>query len=486
MKAAGVFKSLLLLSGWAVAAWLLFARPLEPIALAPPKERGTPMPPPSEATPVDAVFRDWSADPSLAGALVGFCLLDSTGKVIFSSPLAESALCPASALKTVTTAAALELLGDNFKFESFLHSSAEIDGEGVLDGDLVFAGHGDPTLSSDDLERFARALGLNRGLKRVRGRLLVDASYFPSPPVNDHWNWGDIGNAYGAGAFGVNLDHNRMVLRFEPGARPGDPARLVDAKPMTPQPEWDHQVTTGPAGSGDRVTVYSEPYGRRVTLRGTVPAGVEYFAVNAAIPDPPKLVEEILMSRLQEEFGVVFEGRPYPAESRIRANSKFLIGNPSAKLPEIIDHLHRVSDNLEAQCLFLTMGVEKKGDPAEVIRRHWESRGVTFTGLRLIDGSGLARANMIRPLDLAMVNHLARRGPHGERFRQSLTSDLDGKVRSKLGAMSGVKTEVGFITSEDSREVTFALMANGLDPEVDFWSLREKLLRGVAAKLTRQ
>ena len=93
---------------------------------------------------------------------------------------------------------------------------------------------------------------------------------------------------------------------------------------------------------------------------------------------------------------------------------------------------------------------------------------------------------MIRPLDLAMVNHLARRGPHGERFRQSLTSDLDGKVRSKLGAMSGVKTEVGFITSEDSREVTFALMANGLDPEVDFWSLREKLLRGVAAKLTRQ
>jgi D-alanyl-D-alanine carboxypeptidase/D-alanyl-D-alanine-endopeptidase (penicillin-binding protein 4) len=127
----------------------------------------------------------------------------------------------------------------------------------------------------------------------------------------------------------------------------------------------------------------------------------------------------------------------------------------------------------------------KNGDPSEVVRSHWESRGVTFTGLRMIDGSGLARANMIRPLDLAMVNHLARRGPHGERFRQSLTSYLDGMVRSKLGAMSGVRTEVGFLTLDDGREVTFALMANGLGLDVDFWPLREKLYREVASQLGR-
>jgi D-alanyl-D-alanine carboxypeptidase/D-alanyl-D-alanine-endopeptidase (penicillin-binding protein 4) len=159
----------------------------------------------------------------------------------------------------------------------------------------------------------------------------------------------------------------------------------------------------------------------------------------------------------------------------------------SSKLPEIIDHLHKVSDNLEAQCLFLTLGSQNRTDPdaAYTLVKHWRNRGVAFTGLRLIDGSGLARANMIRPLDLAMVNHLARRGPHGERFRQSLTSYLDGKVRSKLGAMSGVKTEVGFLTLDDGREVTFALMANGLGLDVDFWPLREKLLRGVASELTR-
>jgi D-alanyl-D-alanine carboxypeptidase/D-alanyl-D-alanine-endopeptidase (penicillin-binding protein 4) len=101
----------------------------------------------------------------------------------------------------------------------------------------------------------------------------------------------------------------------------------------------------------------------------------------------------------------------------------------------------------------------------------------------MIDGSGLARATMIRPVDLAKVNHLARKGAQGEAFRESLKSYLGGAVRSKLGAMSGVKTDVGFLTLADGREYAFALMANGLDPGLDFWPLREELLEEVKRKL---
>jgi D-alanyl-D-alanine carboxypeptidase/D-alanyl-D-alanine-endopeptidase (penicillin-binding protein 4) len=186
------------------------------------------------------------------------------------------------------------------------------------------------------------------------------------------------------------------------------------------------------------------------------------------------LAARILRAKL-EQAGVRFLGREKPRGLRERP---FVI-HKSAPLPEIIDHLHKVSDNLEAQCLFLTIGLKQQRDPIEVIRASWENSGVTFTGLRLIDGSGLARANMIRPLDLARVNHAARRGPHGERFRQSLTAYLNGNVRSKLGAMSGVKTEVGFLTMPDGREFTFALMANGLGLDVNYWPLREKLLEAV-------
>jgi D-alanyl-D-alanine carboxypeptidase/D-alanyl-D-alanine-endopeptidase (penicillin-binding protein 4) len=435
---------------------------------------------PLPANDLPTLFRDWSANPSLAGALVGFCVLDDTGQPLFASPLAATALCPASALKTVTTGAALGMLGPAFRFESVLASAAPLNPGGILAGDLVLVGGGDPTLSSADLQRMADQI-IRAGLKQVNGVVRSDGSVFPGPPVSDHWNWGDIGNAYGAGAYGVNIDHNRLSIRFKAGTAVGDPAEFLGGGPVAAGTRWDHRVTTGAAGSGDQVMVYSEPMGRVIRVRGTVPAGEVSFTVSGAIPDPPALAAEMLGSFL-ERGGVKILKQAGPAEDR----SIPLVVHRSLALPKIIDHLHRVSDNVEAQCLFLTLGAYLNRDPGEVVRAYWENSGVSFTGLRMIDGSGLARANMIRPLDLARINHAARRGSHGERFRQSLTSYLDGKVRSKLGAMSGVRTEVGFLTLEDGREVTFALMANGLDLKVDFWPLRERLLRDVASKLARQ
>lgn len=479
VKASSILKAILLLSGWGMAAWLFLSKPLEPVTLPLPKERGTPMPQPSNANPIENTFLEWSADPSLAGALVGFCVLDPSGKTVFASPLAETALCPASALKTVTTAAALEVLGSNKQFTTQLIQVGEITPSGQLNGGLLISGGGDPTFSSSDLAALTNAV-VKAGVKQINGK--VEAGYGGKEyPVSDHWNWGDIGNAYGAGAYGLNLDHNRIAITFQPAAREGDPATLLNDAPPTKDTRWVNQVLTGPAGSGDRVSVYSEPYGRTITLRGTVPLGESEFTVHGAMPDPAARTKEVFRASLEAAGVKVVEGEMLPVD-----HLDTLVFHKSAELAEIIDHLHKTSDNLEAQCLFLAIGSAAEADPAEAVRNHWESRGVAFTGLRLIDGSGLARANMIRPLDLARVNHSARRGPHGERFRQSLTSYLDGKVRSKLGAMSGVKTEVGFLTLEDGREVTFALMANGLALTVDFWPLRERLLRGVATELARQ
>ena len=343
----------------------------------------------------------------------------------------------------------------------------------MLQGDLLLVGSGDPTLSTEDLDAMVAEV-VTAGLKQVTGRLMVDASIFPTQAVNDHWNWGDIGNAYGAGAFGVNVNHNRLEIPFDPGATEGDPAILHSGLLATKDTRWINRVTTGATGSGDQVMVYSQPYGRTITLQGTVPLGESPFTITGAIPDPPAVAGEYLTKALQQK-GVKLLGR----ESTTAKPAVKLASHQSAPLPEIIDHLHRVSDNLEAQCLFLTMGRLQKLDPVKALRSYWERQGVFFTGLRLIDGSGLARATMIRPIDLAKVSHVARHGTHGDRFRQSLSPYLDGSVRAKLGAMSGVKTEVGFLTLPDGREVTFALMANGLDPAVNFWPLREQLLRAI-------
>lgn len=381
-------------------------------------------------------------------------------------------MCPASALKTVTTGAALELLGPEFRFETKVLAASDIDANGVLNGNLILRGSGDPTLDIADLDSLADDL-IRRGLKQVKGALRADASIFPATVVNDHWNWGDIGNAYGAGTFGINLEHNRVIFRFDGGAREGDVATLLDSTPALPGVAFQSSVTSGPADSGDQVMVYSQPYGRGIALSGKVPAGAKGFEVTGAIPNPPALAENRLRSRL-EQAGVKFQPtRPAsPAAAQVE-----LASHRSAALPEIIDHLHRVSDNLEAQSLFLTIGNAKRQAPEAALRSYWEDQGITTKHWRLIDGSGLARANMIRPLDLARINHAARKAATGDRFLQSLSQYDNGGTRSKLGAMSGVKTEVGFITLADGREATFCLMANGLTPgRGDFWKRRTQWL----------
>ena len=476
MQGSSIAKVILFLSGWVIAGWLLVAPRIEPISInfdsssiGEAADKLVPV----EKGPYQRIFEKWATDPGLEGALIGFCMLDGEGDTIYASPLAETALCPASALKTVTSAAAFDLLGPEFRFETHFGSGSAMGADGVLDGNLVLVGGGDPTLETADLDAMVADL-VKAGLKQVTGKLVVDASIFPAQAVSDHWNWGDIGNAYGAGAFGVNLNHNRLEIPFLPGTKEGEPAKIGPGLLVAKDTRWLNRVTTGPAGSGDQVVVYSEPYGRAIMLQGTVPLGESPFIVTGALPDPPATVSEYLMAALKAK-GINLLGREIP----IAKPEVTLATHQSAALPEIVDHLHFVSDNLEAQCFFLTMGRLRKMEGSKALRSYWEQKGVFFRGLRLIDGSGLARATMIRPIDLAEINHLARHGSNGDRFKQSLKEYLGGSVRAKLGAMSGVRTEVGFLTLADGREVTFALMANGLDPAFDYWPLREDLLKSI-------
>jgi D-alanyl-D-alanine carboxypeptidase/D-alanyl-D-alanine-endopeptidase (penicillin-binding protein 4) len=238
---------------------------------------------------------------------------------------------------------------------------------------------------------------------------------------------------------------------------------------------WNNHVVTGASGSGDNVLVYSEPYSRVITMRGTVPVGADVFTVSAANPDPPAVAAELLRARL-EKAGVRFESGAGPFPS---GEKTVLARHHSAPLAEIIKHTHAASDNLEAQCFLLTVGLRQGAPPQRAVRDYWTEAGVQFVALRLIDGSGLARANMIRPLDLARVAHAARRGPYGDIFFESLNSYVQGHARGKIGGMSGVKTQVGYLRHENGRQLTYALMGNGLAPGREFWGRLEELLAAV-------
>lgn len=397
-------------------------------------------------------------DENLAASAIGFCLVDAGGHVVFEQH-GGTACIPASTLKTVTTATALEIWGPDHRLETVLTATAPLV-EGVVNGDLVIRGGGDPTLTLRDLQAWAQQLR-EQGLLKVTGRVLGDGRLFPGSTYDDFWNWGDIGNGYGSGVSGLNLEHNRFRVGFLSGAEVGAAATLGQVKPFVPGVEWINEVSTGPAGSGDGVVIHGGEKTPVMHLRGTVPLGESPFLVTGAVPDPPLFAAWHLKQALVQA-GIQVEGAAEAGagdETRL-AKGPVLIRHSSPPLAEIITSIHAVSDNHETECLFRLLGLQAGLEGQAVVVRHWQQRGLEFQGLRMEDGCGLARADFIRPMDLARLMYLAGTGPQGAVYRGTFLSDKEGRLMWKDGAMSGVRCSTGFVTSASGQEFTYAIMIN--------------------------
>lgn len=415
-----------------------------------------PQPPPVIAQPaprfpaLTSLLNDAHTSPALAGAAIGFCLINSKGEVVMEDN-AQTAFIPASSLKTLTTATALEVLGPNFHFTTALKSTAPIEA-GVIRGDLVIIGGGDPMLAMADLQAWADELK-KRGLRMITGRIRGDARIFPGSLYGDFWNWGDIGNGYGSGVSGLNLNHNRYMLALRAGETVGSPASLLGISVDVPDVDWRNEVTTGAKDSGDGVVIHGGEMTNAIHLRGTVPLGAEKFKVNGAVPDPVRFTTHHLAKMLGAQ-GIQI-GNTQTAEAEPKHE---LLKHDSPPLLDIIKSIHATSDNHETECVFRMLGVKAGKAPDVVIREHWKPRGLDFIGLRMEDGCGLARADFIRPLDLARLQLLAGSGPQGAAYKDSLLSK-DG-LRWKGGAMSGVRTYTGFAKGKSGEEYCYALMVN--------------------------
>lgn len=439
---------LILLLGSAVAALLWLRRPVEvlPAASSPaPAVAG-----PNRFDTVMRTVREVHEENALAASTVGFCLIDSKGAMVAETN-GQTSLIPASSIKTVTTATALEILGPDFRFVTELKATAPLK-DGVIDGDMVIVGGGDPMLALEDLRTWAADLKA-RGLRQITGKLTVDASVFAGSIYGDFWNWGDIGNGYGSGVAGLNLEHNRMKIRFRPSATVGESAEFVTSVPEVPGITWKNEVTTGEAGSGDGVVIHGGEGASTVFLRGTVPISKGLFQVTGAVPDPQKFALHHFRSALEAE-GIHIGDQAGAAAPATHP----LLTHQSPRLLEIITSIHASSDNQETECVFRMLGIKAGKPPVDVIREHWKARGLDFTGLRMEDGCGLSRADFICPADLARLQYLAGKGPHGAAYKASLLSD--GGLRWKGGAMSGVRSYTGYVTTKSGEEFCYAFMVN--------------------------
>ena len=440
-----------------------------PATMAPPA-------PVSRYAPIAAALSEAALTPGLLGSALGFCLIDPNGSVVVDVN-ARTAFIPASTLKTVTTATALQRLGPDFRFSTRLMATAPMI-DGVLHGDLHVTGEGDPLLNLADLAGWAATLR-EQGLNEVTGRIVGDGRYFQGSLFDDFWNWGDVGNGYGSAVSGLNLEHNRFAVTFAGAATEGEPALVSSIVPEVTSAVIVSEVSTGPADSGDNVVIYGGEKTALITMRGTVPAAKETTIIGA-VPDP-ELFAAWHFRRALLEAGVTVSG-PAAAVTALDVNplpsTRELLHHQSPPLLELITSIHATSDNHETECLFRKLGVLAQQGPEAVIREHWKAQGLDFIGLRMEDGCGLARADHIRPLDLARLQFLAAQGPHGPAYQASLLSQ--GPLRWKGGAMSSIRSYTGYITSAGGEVFCFALMVNHYPDSKAVGRLREELVQAVS------
>lgn len=409
----------------------------------------------------------------------------------------RKSLSPASTMKLLTTATAMSVLGDGFRFQTTLEHDGEIV-NGVLKGNLYLRGTGDPTLGSgrfsgflDVQELFARWVAKIKeiGIKEVQGSVIADATIFEENAPPDTWNWNDMGNYYGAGAAGLNINENSVKVIFKPN-KIGEPASVIRTEPELPFIQLINHVKTDKAGTGDQVTIFSKPYDRELLLEGFVPFGVGEFAVRGSIPDPAywlaySFQKKLLDSKITmcEEPTTVFQiRRKYVDYQPPKSNILDFVYSPS--LPEIIKLCNFQSINLYAEALLKTVGVKlgfqnTTSDGVKAQKQVWQSKGISLNGFRPKDGSGLSTVSGITAENMTDILAKMTNEPTFQPFYQSIPvlgqtgtvrnlgrgTRAEGNVHAKSGSIEGVRCYAGYFTSKSGELYCFSFMLNRYNAE---------------------
>lgn len=428
-----------------------------------------------------------TADPVLKYGQFGACVRSvKTGQAVVAENAVKN-MAPASNLKLLTTAAALGLLGENYSFQTLLEYDGELV-DSVLNGNLYITGSGDPSLGSDRYKGYPAMDELislwvkkirEAGIKRIRGSIVADASVYDLASIPDHWPWGDIGNYYGAGSYGLNINENLYRLYFK-GTKEGDSARLVKVVPQPGAIKFVNAVKTGPAGSGDQAYVYAAPRSGFVYMNGTIPANTEQFAVRGAIPDPPMLCATLLNDALSAK-NIKVEKAPSVLTEKITAKParKVIHIYYSPTLKEIVKQTNVNSINLNAEVLLKTCGMKKYGDQKidagiKAVQEFWKQKGLDINGWFMYDGSGLSPNNGISASLMSKALQLAAKdsiftsfyasfpvvGQTGTVYRLCKGTAADGNVRAKSGTLSKVICYSGYVKSKSGELYSFSLLTS--------------------------
>ena len=241
-----------------------------------------------------------TAHPDTKDANMGVLICDYHSGDTIDSYRANSVIPPASTMKLLTTATAVEMWGGDYRIETPITYDGYIQ-DGILHGNLYIEGKGDPTFGSryvgsqNFMYRWARELR-QAGIKRITGDVVGDASYFDGDALNPSWLWEDAGNYYAPGIFALSYLDNTMNIVLQSGPV-GSIATVLNTTPQVPEMEFENHIRCTHI-SYDGAFVHGVPYSNRRYLVGSVPSNRQTFGVKGDLPNPPLILARDLVTVL--------------------------------------------------------------------------------------------------------------------------------------------------------------------------------------------
>ncbi|MDB4981701.1 MAG: D-alanyl-D-alanine carboxypeptidase/D-alanyl-D-alanine-endopeptidase, partial [Myxococcales bacterium] len=459
------------------------ARPLLGLA---PRPSSTPDVPKAPEDP--ALRRAWLkaqldealAAPALAKAKVGVYAIESdTGKPVYARN-ETTPLNAASNVKLVTSAAALSLLGPEYRWRTTLATTAAATGGGgELAGDLVLRGGGDPTLGVEDLAAMVADL-VALGVHKVHGGLVVDDRFFDMATVAPAFDQKNESTASRAPSSAASLNYNVVAVTVIPGATAGALAR-VTLEPASPYFVLSGTVTTATDGPAAPAVETKDEGGTRtrITVAGRVRLGSEPRTFYRRVVHPALFAGASLRQQL-ERRGIIVD-KPTRVAAAPPQGQRVLSTHESPPLAVVVQDLNKRSNNFMAEQVVRTLGAEIVGRPGtwdkglEAVGRFLASAGLPRGSYQMTNGSGLYDSNRFTPAQITTVlratardfrlsaeflSSLAVAGTDGTIAHRMGGTLAERYVRAKTGTLAGVSCLSGFAGSPGHVPLIFSVLIN--------------------------
>jgi len=425
-------------------------------------------------------------DPNLFNAQIGLYIESmSSGELIYQCN-EHKLFIPASNMKIFTTATALLKFGPHFRFQTQIYTDGPIT-QNKLKGNLVIRGKGDPTLAprfnnGQVLYVFNNWVDSLRahGIQEIDGDLIGDVSYFQGDPLGNGWQWDDEPYWYSAQISALSLNDNCIDVAVVPNDSIGLPP-LIQFTPSTCYFSIENQARTGPADSVPSLILTRPRMQNILIAKNEMPINKPLYKESISVENPALFYMTVL-SEVMATKGIVVHGslviRDH-ADQDSYDSCRLLFTHISPELSEIIKVTNKISHNLYAEQLLLTLAAEYGQEATaaagtQVVLRQMNEIGITEMEYIMVDGSGLSRGNLLTPNAVSTLLRYMAHHPYFTYFYESLpVTGIDGtlsnrmkntfaekKVHAKTGFVGHVRNLSGYVCSRDDEYFLFSMLVN--------------------------